>query len=284
MSTGLLWARRVLFGASCLWILAVAAPVFADSKNPAEYPLRLHIYTTSEVTFYHNRFPDETKGDGRANLFESGEPRGVDFSFDCAQKIKPSFGYETYPAKWKKQGEELLVLFPVFGKANSYFTCALKTRVKDYAYFMHNGRLDSEPPEQFKRWMTSHDYDPEHGKNTPAADNAMFGLDRLETARRLLTGEHKDVEKAKALLFDLAQNGAPDATPEQRAWACIYLGYIADRAKERDAAVRWYQKAAAVDGIPSGSLNVARSGLRQPLVWIRHLDAPGSAVAQPPHE
>ncbi len=151
-------------------VLTAAVAVCGDSKNPADYPLRLHIFTRGQATFYHNRVADESKGEGRANLFENGEPRGVDFSFDCAEKVQPSFGFETYPAKWKKPGQELVVLFPVFGKSNAYFTCTLKTRMKDYAYFMRNGRLDSEPSAQYKAWMLKHDYDPEHGKNTPQRD------------------------------------------------------------------------------------------------------------------
>jgi hypothetical protein len=150
----------------CL-LVAATTTLNAESKNPSDYPLRVHIYGESQTTFYHNRNIDESKGEGRANLFENGEARGFDFSYECLAKLKPSFGYETYPAKWKKPNEELVVLLPVFGKSNAYFTCNLKTAVKDYAYIIQNGRMDSEPTPQFKAWMTKHDYDPEHGKNMP---------------------------------------------------------------------------------------------------------------------
>ncbi len=151
----------------CACLLFSATALSAESKNPNDYPLRIHIYGRSETTFYHNRVEDEAKGDGRANLFENGEPRGVDFSFDCSDKLRGSFGYETYPAKWKKAGRELTVLLPVFGKTGSYFTCDLKTDVKDFAYYSHDGRMGSEPAAQFKSWMVKHDYDPEHGKTMP---------------------------------------------------------------------------------------------------------------------
>jgi hypothetical protein len=212
------------------------------------------------------------RGDGLANLFENGEPRGLDFSFVCSQRIKPSFGFETYPAKWKKQNEELVVLFPVFGKSNAYFTCNLKTQLKDYAYFMHNGRLESAPPAQYKAWMANHDYDPEHGKNTPAAGGAMVAPTRLEQARQCLTGNQKDTEKAKKLLLEVVQSGNSN-TPEDLVWASIYLGYIEDRTRNRDVAISWYKKALAVEGAQPGSVSVAKAGLRQPLVWLRHLDA-----------
>jgi hypothetical protein len=148
-------------------LLLISTPLLAESKNPADYPLRLHIFSRNETTFYHNRNAEESKGEGRANLFENSEPRGIDFSFECSEKLKPSFGYETYPARWKKPGQELIVLLPVFGKNNAYFTCNLKTQVKDYAYMARDGKMASEPSTEFKEWMTKHEYDPEHGKNNP---------------------------------------------------------------------------------------------------------------------
>jgi hypothetical protein len=147
--------------------MLTSTALIAESKNPADYPLRVHIFARNETTFYHNRYAEESKGEGRANLFANSEVHGIDFSFDCSEKLKASFGYETYPAKWKKQDQELVVLLPVFGKANTYFTCNLKTQIKDYAYLSHDGKMGSEPPAEFKAWMLKHDYDPEHGKNTP---------------------------------------------------------------------------------------------------------------------
>jgi len=153
----------------CLLLAFAAgtAALHAESKNPGDYPLRIHIFGRSQTTFYHFRSVDEAKGDGRANLFENGEARGVDFSYECSEKLRASFGYETYPAKWKKPGKELAVLMPVFGKTGSYFTSDFKTDVKDFAYMSHDGRMGSEPVADFKAWMMKHDYDPEHGKNMP---------------------------------------------------------------------------------------------------------------------
>jgi hypothetical protein len=151
--------------AACLLLSGTA--MNADSKNIADYPLRIHIFNRNETTFYHNRIEEEAKGEGRGNLFGNGAVKGVEFTFDCDQKLKASFGYETYPAKWKKPDQELTVLLPVFGKSNAYFTCRLKTAVKDFAYVAHDGKLGSETPAQFKAWMVKHDYDPEHGKDTP---------------------------------------------------------------------------------------------------------------------
>jgi hypothetical protein len=153
--------------ALCCCLLIASATMYAESKNPADYPLRLHIFGRQQTTFYHMRNVDESKGDGRANLFANGEARGVDFSYECSEKIRASFGYETYPAKWKKPNQELVVLMPVFGKAGQYFTCNFKTDLKEFTYFAHDGQMVSEPPAQYKAWMVQHDYDPEHGKNVP---------------------------------------------------------------------------------------------------------------------
>jgi hypothetical protein len=150
---------------SCLFLASVA--LNAESKNPADYPLRIHVFGKNETTFYHNRYAEESKGEGRANLFANGEVHGIDFTFDCSEKLKSSFGYETYPAKWKKPNQELILLLPVFGKANTFFTCSIKTDVKDFAYVTRDGKMSSEPPAEFKAWMIKPDYDPEHDKNRP---------------------------------------------------------------------------------------------------------------------
>jgi carboxyl-terminal processing protease len=110
-----------------------------------------------------------------------------------------------------------------------------------------------------------------------AADAAA----KLQEARRFLTGDHKDTDAAKKLLLDIVQSSDGGRDPDSLSWACIYLGYIEDRANNRDAAIGWYKKAAAVDGINPGAANVAAFGLKQPLVWIRHLD---SDTARAPQE
>lgn len=145
----------------------------AESKNPADYPLRLHIFGRSQTSFYYSRARslDEAQGDGRANLYENGEARGLDFNYQCSYKIRSSFGYETYPARWKKQGRTLVVLLPIFGQSGKFFTCDFNTDMKDFAYAQGRDGLRSEPVAEFKLWMQRHDYDPEHGKDVPVRAN-----------------------------------------------------------------------------------------------------------------
>ena len=102
---------------------------------------------------------------------------------------------------------------------------------------------------------------------------------RLQKARRLLEGEHKDVPQARNLLLEIVKK----ARGETLVWAEIYLGYIEDRANNRQGALGWYESALAVKGASPASVDLARFGMQQPLVWIRHLDSgvPAS-VAKPP--
>jgi hypothetical protein len=143
-----------------------------ESKKAADYPIRIRIYSKDSTNFYYGRVMEESKGEGRGNIFEGDDLHGVDFSYSCAEKLKANFGYQTYPAKWKKQDKVLTVLLPVFGKTNTFYTCDLSTDIKDYVYVRQKGILTSEPAEKFKGWMIKHDYDPVHGKNDPMSLSA----------------------------------------------------------------------------------------------------------------
>ena len=164
---------RISSALLCAALVSAAPVVHADDSNPAHYPLRLHIFNREEVTHYHHGSEDFSKGTGRANLFANGEVHAVDFRFDCGQKIESSIGAETYDARWIKPGQKLAVLFPVFGVSGKFFTCELDTDVKpDVAYTSHKGAINTEPSAAFKTWMQKHNYDPEHGKNTPSSPEA----------------------------------------------------------------------------------------------------------------
>jgi hypothetical protein len=156
-----------------LAIITVATATIcpAQSKKLADYPLRVHIFRRNETTFYHMRTTEAAKGEGRANLFENSQARGMDFQFNCANRLETSSGYETFPAKWKKPNQELEVLMPEYGKTDKYDKCKFQVQMKDFAYVQHNGLLAVEPTDRFKEWMVKHDYDPEHGKNAPTLNS-----------------------------------------------------------------------------------------------------------------
>jgi carboxyl-terminal processing protease len=107
---------------------------------------------------------------------------------------------------------------------------------------------------------------------------------QFNEARQLLTGAYKDPDKARQLLVDLVSAPNPGLDPDARTYALVYLGYIEDRAGNRDAALTWFRKAAAIEGASPGILAVANAGMKQPVLYIRHLDSheplPGAPLAK----
>ncbi|HZP03890.1 MAG TPA: hypothetical protein VFB43_03240 [Terracidiphilus sp.] len=156
-------------GGVATWLL-LSTVALAGKWSATDFPLRVHIFGHSGVSHYHNQFLDGVDGEGRANLFENGQPRGFDFGYRCGERLRNSVGYETYVARWKKPGRQLEILMPVLGgKPGQMDSCDLEVTMKDGAYFMHNGSLNEEPQDKFKAWMEKHKYDPEHGLNEPVA-------------------------------------------------------------------------------------------------------------------
>jgi carboxyl-terminal processing protease len=102
---------------------------------------------------------------------------------------------------------------------------------------------------------------------------------QLQTARTMLTGDRKDPEGARRVLLQLVQRPEGEIDGDDLAYAYVYLGYIEDRAGERQRALEWFRKAVAVDGASAGIRSVARVGLERPVIWIRHLDQPSASSA-----
>jgi hypothetical protein len=152
--------------AAFVFVLLLPSRGFA-SHNPADYPLRVHIFNHNGVSHYWgpygSRSLEDVDGEGRANLYENSEPRAFDFHYECEERLMNSVGYETLPARWKKPNLELEVLNPISGK-----TCKFHVAMRDgIAYHFHDGKFGEEPAEKFKAWMDKYQYDPEHGKNEP---------------------------------------------------------------------------------------------------------------------
>ena len=93
----------------------------------------------------------------------------MDFKYKCAEGFKVSAGYHTFVARWKKEGRELQVLVPETKKPTSTFECTLKVELKDaVVYVPRSGEMQAVSSELYKKWMDKVQYDPEHGKETPA--------------------------------------------------------------------------------------------------------------------
>ncbi len=160
---------RVFLG--CCFGLAACAllsmVVLAGGHSAADYPLRMHIFQHNTHSHYYHQSLETVDGEGRANLYENGEPRGFDYSYRCSERLRNSPGYETYLARWKKRDQTLEILLPKMGKPGAMVACELRVEMKDIAYHRHDGTVDTEPVATFKQWMEKHQYDPEHEKNEP---------------------------------------------------------------------------------------------------------------------
>ena len=92
-------------------------------------------------------------------------------------------------------------------------------------------------------------------------------------ARGLLTGQEKNFEKAKELLLEVANNHVEELFPADLCYVYVYLGYIEDHSGNREKALEWFEKAAALQGPQVKYIReVAESGLTKPITRIRHLD------------
>ena len=112
----------------------------------SDYTLRLHIYGTN---WSHNG--SGYHGFGRANLFdEQGVPHGVEFTYDCEDHLMGSNGNEAYPAKWKKPGRELEVIFGEIGaKPDEFHDCDFKVSEKSFVYYSHQHEVSTESAQEF---------------------------------------------------------------------------------------------------------------------------------------
>ena len=157
-----------------LGCLALALPALAGKYRASDFPLRVHIVARNGIRHYHGygggfSSLTEVDGMGEANLFENGQPLGFDFKYQCGQPLMHQPGFETFMARWKKQGRVLEILEPVIGgKPDEMNSCDLDVTMKqDTVYIRRNGGVSEEPAAVFKAWMVSHQYDPEHGKDEP---------------------------------------------------------------------------------------------------------------------
>ena len=169
MEKGVRMGRKILVIVFALAVaLAFSRCAVAGSKNPADFPLRVHIYTHNSHSHYWNGGLNRVDGEGRANLYENGVPTAFEFSYQCDTRLMNSLGYETYLARWKKQGSVLELLVPA-----TKSTCAVNANMKPgVAFRVHNEHLEEEPSAAFAEWMQRHHYDPEHGLDLPQGVDA----------------------------------------------------------------------------------------------------------------
>lgn len=156
-------------------VFGSAIPARAARPDPADYPLRLQIFQFVARSRHQgegkNLAPDNLdyfNGAGHADLYENGQPRGLDFSFSCADPLHASSGFETFPARWKKPERTLEVLIPERGKPWNYLPCQIQVALRPgLAYFWNDDKIAEESSALLKAWMLKHHFDPENGQDEP---------------------------------------------------------------------------------------------------------------------
>lgn len=74
-------------GALALCLLSSTAAQ-AGGYKLADYPLRVHIYSQSGHSHYWEHSISYVDGEGRATLYENGEPKGFDFGYRCSDRLR----------------------------------------------------------------------------------------------------------------------------------------------------------------------------------------------------
>jgi predicted Ser/Thr protein kinase len=99
------------------------------------------------------------------------------------------------------------------------------------------------------------------------------GENKLQAARAALRSVPKDTARAQKLLLEIVEKDKGTLEPGSLCYVYVYLGYIEDWATNREQAVSWFKQALEVQGADMWIRQCAEGGLKQPLTWIRHLDA-----------
>jgi hypothetical protein len=135
--------------------LFLCVPTMVEAKRSlTDYTLRLHIYQTN-----WNQNGLGFHGFGRANLFdEKGMPHGVEFTYDCDDHLMYSSGNEAYPAKWKKLGQSMEVVFGEIGqKPDQLHACEFKVAEKPFVFYRSQQGLQTESAQAFVEYAAKHD-------------------------------------------------------------------------------------------------------------------------------
>lgn len=86
-------------------------------------------------------------------------------------------------------------------------------------------------------------------------------------------GQDESVADACQLLTEITQNHAEELSPIELGHAYAYLGYVEDRAGNREAAIRWFEKVIPIEGPRTEGIRAtAEAGLVRPIMMLRHLE------------
>jgi len=137
-----------------LFLLAIllCSSFFAfASKNPADYPLKVHILQQTWAS--HNNYRNEFKGTGRGNIWEDDSIHAFDYSYECSFGLRRTARNQPYLAKWKQPHLRLALLASQIGKENKYQECTLKTTVHEGVYIVGGGGITEMSQADYKDWQ-----------------------------------------------------------------------------------------------------------------------------------
>jgi len=172
--------RRIFISIFCglAGLLSFSTAALARGPDPDNYPLRVHILKNvarhDADKAYAAKNPenmaDYIEGQGAADLFENGQPRGFIYTYSCVAPLLASGGYASYPARWKKKDKVLEILVPEVGKPWNVEGCDLQPTMRPGLAYFWNDEDDTVKEESaavFKAWMVKHHYDPEKDLDLP---------------------------------------------------------------------------------------------------------------------
>jgi hypothetical protein len=147
--------RLFSLAAGCALAITVIPSASATTRALADYPLRVHVYSTN----WHSNAPyffsdiDVSygyQGYGRANLTDGTNTNAMEYTFACDHHFLRSDPDEAFPARWRKPDHEIEMLMGEIGSEKTT-TCRMKVTLKDYVYHRLNGHLITLTQEEYKQ-------------------------------------------------------------------------------------------------------------------------------------
>lgn len=146
------------------------------AKDPADYPLKVHILQQEWSS--HNVYRSEYRATGRGNIWEGDTIHGFDFSYDCSFGLRRTARNQPYLAKWKKPQFRLALLAAQIGKDGKYQECDVQTTVHDGVYILRAGTITEMSQQDFNAMrarMAS-------GPQNPASTAPQSALSKLSVS------------------------------------------------------------------------------------------------------
>lgn len=170
--------RSLLIVILCLFSLSSFA-----GKDPANYPLKVHIFQVAWGS-HIPRF-NEYRATGRGNVWDGDSVHAFDFTYDCSFPVRRTARNQPYLGKWKKQQVRLELLATKIGTNDKYQECELQTTLRAGVYVVGDGNISEVSQEEFKKVKAQR----ETAEATPAAVSKVSIASAPNSAEIEIDGE-----------------------------------------------------------------------------------------------